>query len=103
VSPLPPRALLFKGTVLTSAARRHQRSVERAQRRISARSAYAARVRESQLVTRATIFLGVNAMRGDVFSEPDHGLLYRWAKRIPLLGAGMRIGEAVNVCVGWTS
>src|SRR2546423_5133226 len=35
-SPLPPRARLFNGTVLTTAARRHQRSGDRAQRRISA-------------------------------------------------------------------
>src|SRR6266850_4817652 len=34
-SPSPPRALLLSGTVLTSAARRHQRSFERAQRRIT--------------------------------------------------------------------
>src|SRR5262245_12335264 len=35
VSPRPPRALLFNATVLTNAARRHQRSFERDQRMIN--------------------------------------------------------------------
>ncbi len=62
-SPSPPLALLFSGTVLTNAARRHQRSFDRAQRSISESGILATSPRWSRQVTSKSVNCGpaVNA------------------------------------------